>query len=134
VFEVTDTQFVGEAIAHHGRLTEGELAVGDAVRTRVYSEWREEIRRQHTSAHLLQRALKDVLGEGIVQAGSWVGHRSRCASIFLSPSGRLTPLQRRAVSERVNELIRADLHQEMRELPIEEAKATGAVTMAGRIR
>ena len=130
VFEVTDTRFVGEAIAHHGRLTEGELAVGDAVRTRVYSEWREEIRRQHTSAHLLQRALKDVLGEGIVQAGSWVGI-DRMRFDFLSPSGALTPLQRRAVSERVNELIRADLHQEMRELPIEEAKATGAVTMAG---
>jgi alanyl-tRNA synthetase len=130
VFEVTDTQFVGEAIAHHGRLTEGELAVGDAVRTRVYPEWREEIRRQHTSAHLLQRALKDVLGEGIVQAGSWVGI-DRMRFDFLSPGGALTPLQRRAVSERVNELIRADLHQEMRELPIEEAKATGAVTMSG---
>ncbi|HEX3550659.1 MAG TPA: DHHA1 domain-containing protein, partial [Candidatus Elarobacter sp.] len=40
-------------------------------------------------------------------------------------------LQRRAVTQRVNELIRADYHQEMRELPIEEAKSTGAITMAG---
>jgi alanyl-tRNA synthetase len=130
VFEVTDTQFVGDAVAHHGRLTEGELAVGDTVRTQVDAEWREEIRRQHTSAHLLQRALKDVLGEDVVQAGSWVGI-DRMRFDFRSPGGALTPLQRRAVSERVNELIRADYHQEMRELPIEEAKATGAVTMAG---
>jgi alanyl-tRNA synthetase len=130
VFEVTDTQFVGEAIAHHGRLIEGELAAGDRVHTRVYPEWREEIRRQHTSAHLLQRALKDVLGEEVVQAGSWVGI-DRMRFDFRNPSGALTPLQRRAVTERVNELIRADYHQEMRELPIEEAKATGAVTMAG---
>jgi alanyl-tRNA synthetase len=130
VFEVTDTQFVGEAIAHHGRLVEGELAAGDAVHTRVYSEWREEIRRQHTSAHLLQRALRDVLGEDVVQAGSWVGV-DRMRFDFRNPGGALTPLQRRAVTERVNELIRADFHQEMRELPIEEAKATGAVTMAG---
>jgi len=125
VFEVTDTQFVGEAIAHHGRLTQGELAAGDAVHTRVYPEWREEIRRQHTSAHLLQRALKDVLGDDVVQAGSWVGV-DRMRFDFRNPAGALTPLQRRAVTERVNELIRADYHQEMRELPIEEAKATGA--------
>ncbi len=130
VFEVTDTQFAGEAIAHHGRLSEGELGIGDAVRTRVYPEWREEIRRQHTSAHLLQRALKDVLGDDVVQAGSWVGI-DRMRFDFRNPGGALTPHQRRAVTERVNELIRADYHQEMRELPIEEAKATGAVTMAG---
>ncbi len=130
VFEVTDTQFVGEAIAHHGRLVAGVLTAGAPVRTRVYPEWREEIRRHHTSAHLLQRALKDVLGEEIVQAGSWVGI-DRMRFDFRSPSGALTPLQRRAVTQRVNELIRADYHQDMRELPIDEAKRTGAITMAG---
>ena len=130
VFEVTDTQFVGEAIAHHGRLVSGVLAAGDDVHTSVYPEWREEIRRHHTSAHLLQRALKDVLGEDVVQAGSWVGI-DRMRFDFRSPRGALTPLQRRAVTQRVNELIRDDLHQTMNELPIEEAKATGAITMAG---
>jgi alanyl-tRNA synthetase len=130
VFEVTDTQYVGEAIAHHGRLTSGAIAAGDAVQTSVYPEWREEIRRHHTSAHLLQRALKDVLGDDVVQAGSWVGV-DRMRFDFRSPSGALTPQQKRAVTQRVNELIRADHHQDMTELPIEEAKATGAITMAG---
>ncbi|MDB5027036.1 MAG: alanine--tRNA ligase, partial [Candidatus Eremiobacteraeota bacterium] len=130
VFEVTDTQFVGEAIAHHGRVTNGAFAAGEPVHTNVYPEWREEIRRHHTSAHLLQRALRDVVGEDIVQAGSWVGV-DRMRFDFRSPGGALTPQQRRAVTQRVNELIRADYHQEMRELPIDEAKATGAVTMAG---
>ena len=130
VFEVTDTQFVGEAIAHHGRMVSGVIAVGDLAHTEVDPEWRAEIRRHHTSAHLLQRALKDVLGEDVIQAGSWVGV-DRMRFDFRNPSGALTPLQRRAVTQRVNELIRADYHQEMRELPIEEAKATGAVTMAG---
>ena len=129
-FDVLDTQFVGEAIAHHGRLTAGALSVGDAAHTSVFPEWREEIRRHHTSAHLLQRALKDVLGEEIVQAGSWVGI-DRMRFDFRSPAGALSPDQRRAVTQRVNELIRADYHQEMRELPIEEAKSTGAITMAG---
>src|ERR1035437_4259629 len=50
---------------------------------------------------------------------------------FRRPTGALTPLQRRAVTQRVNELIRADYHQEMRELSIEDAKATSAITMAG---
>jgi alanyl-tRNA synthetase len=130
VFEVTDTQYVGEAIAHHGRLASGTLAVGDAVHTTVYPEWREEIRRHHTSAHLLQRALKDVLGEEVQQAGSWVGV-DRMRFDFRNPAGALTPVQKRAVTQRVNEMIRADYHQDMRELPIEEAKATGAITMAG---
>ena len=130
VFEVTDTQFLGDAIAHHGRLVAGELTVGEAAHTTVYPEWREEIRRHHTSAHLLQRALKDVLGDEVVQAGSWVGV-DRMRFDFRSASGALSPEQRRAVTQRVNELIRADFHQEMNELPIEEAKATGAITMAG---
>jgi alanyl-tRNA synthetase len=129
-FEVSDTQFVGDAIAHHGRLLTGVLAVGDAVHTHVSPEWRAEIRRHHTSAHLLQRALKDVLGEDVVQAGSWVGV-DRMRFDFRSPSGALSPQQRRAVTQRVNELIRDDFHQTMRELPIAEAKETGAITMAG---
>jgi alanyl-tRNA synthetase len=130
VFEVTDTQFVGEAISHHGRLVDGTLAVGDAVQTTVYPEWREEIRRHHTSAHLLQRALKDVLGEEVNQAGSWVGI-DRMRFDFRSPVGALSAEQKRAVTQRVNELIREDHHLVTRELPIEEAKATGAITMAG---
>ena len=130
VFEVTDTQYVGEAIAHHGRVTAGSFSPGDAVRTSVYPEWRAEIRRHHTSAHLLQRALKDVLGEDVQQAGSWVGV-DRMRFDFRSPGGALSAAQKRAVTQRVNEMIRDDHHQDMNELPIEEAKRTGAITMAG---
>ncbi len=130
VFEVTDTQYVGEAIAHHGRVTAGSFSPGDAVRTSVYPEWRAEIRRHHTSAHLLQRALKDVLGEEVQQAGSWVGV-DRMRFDFRSPGGALSAAQKRAVTQRVNEMIRDDHHQDMNELPIEEAKRTGAITMAG---
>jgi alanyl-tRNA synthetase len=79
---------------------------------------------------LLQRALKDVLGDDVVQAGSWVGV-DRMRFDFRSPAGALTAQQKRAVTQRVNELIRDDHHQDMTELPIDEAKATGAITMAG---
>ena len=129
-FDVADTQYMGEAIAHSGKVVEGEISVGDAVTARVAQEWRREIRRHHTSAHLLQRALKDVLGDEVNQAGSWVGI-DRMRFDFRWPKGALTPDQRRAVAHRVNEMIRDDAHLVTRVLPLEEAKKTGAVWMAG---
>jgi len=129
-FEVRDTQYVGEAIAHHGVMTAGTIATGERVRTEVHDWWRREIRRHHTSAHLLQRALKAVLGEDVNQAGSWVGI-DRMRFDFRWPGGALSPEQKRAVAHRVNEMIRDDSHLETRILPLEEAKRTGAIWMAG---
>jgi alanyl-tRNA synthetase len=129
-FDVTDTQAAHEAIVHHGVVRRGAFAVGDLVETLVFPEWRAEIRRHHTSAHLLQRALRDVLGNDVVQAGSWVGI-DRMRFDFRSPGGALTPDQRRRVVQRVNEMIRDDYRLETRELPIDEAVATGAIAMAG---
>jgi alanyl-tRNA synthetase len=130
LFDVYDTQYMGEAIAHYGRVVDGEFAAGDRVRAGVLESWRREIRRHHTSAHLLQRALKDVLGDEVNQAGSWVGI-DRMRFDFRSPKGALTPEQRRAVAHRVNEMIRDDAHLVTRVLPLEEARKTGAVWMAG---
>jgi alanyl-tRNA synthetase len=130
LFEVSDTQMQGEAIAHQGKLVRGSMRVGDLLHTQVYPEWRREIRRHHTSAHLLHRALKDVLGEDTAQAGSWVGI-DRMRFDFRSPGGALTPQQKREIARRVNDMIRDDVPLETRVLPIEEAKATGAVMMFG---
>jgi alanyl-tRNA synthetase len=129
-FEVRDTQYMGDAIAHHGVVTEGAIAAGETVRAAVWDWWRREIRRHHTSAHLLQRALKDVLGEEVNQAGSWVGI-DRMRFDFRWPGGALTGEQKRAVAHRVNEMIRDDAHLVTRVLPLEEAKRTGAIWMAG---
>jgi len=129
-FEVRDTQYMGDAIVHHGAVVQGAFAVGDSVLTSVSARWRREIRRHHTSAHLLQRALKDVLGEDVNQAGSWVGI-DRMRFDFRWPGGALSPQQKREVARRVNEMIRDDAHLVTRVLPIEEAKKTGAIWMAG---
>jgi len=129
-FVVLDTQFAGEAIAHRGRLRDGTLAVGDAVHTAVDAGWREEIRRHHTSAHLLQRALKDVLGDEVAQAGSWVGI-DRMRFDFRSPVGALTPSQKRDVVSRVNAMIRDDHHAITTVMSAAEAAASGAISMAG---
>jgi len=104
--------------------------LGDRVLTAVHSEWREEIRRHHTSAHLLQRALRDIIGDEVVQAGSWVGI-DRMRFDFRSPVGALNAQQKRAVTQRVNELIRDDYRLETDELSIEEAHQSGAISMAG---
>ena len=130
IFEVADTQFIGDAIAHHGKLQRGVLRRGERVHAAVDPVWREEIRRHHTSAHLLQRSLKDVLGDEVVQAGSWVGI-DRMRFDFRWPGGALSIEQKNAIARRVNEIIREDHHLRTRELPIEEAKKTGALTMAG---
>jgi alanyl-tRNA synthetase len=78
----------------------------------------------------LQRALKDVLGDDVNQAGSWVGI-DRMRFDFRWPKGALTTEQRRAVAHRVNEMIRDDAHLVTRVLPLEEARKTGAIWMAG---
>ena len=129
-FEVADTQYVGEAIAHIGAARSGELRIGDRVTTEVYAEWRREIRRHHTSAHLLQRALKDVLGDDVTQAGSWVGI-DRMRFDFRWPHGALELAQKHEIARRVNEMIRDDTPLETRVLPIEEARASGAIMMFG---
>lgn len=129
-FDVGDTQYMGEAIAHQGSLISGTLAIGTRVRTAVHAAWRREIRRHHTSAHLLQRALKDELGEDVVQAGSWVGI-DRMRFDFRWPAGALSPEQKRAVARRVNQMIRDDAHLQTQVLSPEEARKTGAISMAG---
>src|SRR6202790_2004005 len=130
VFEVTDTQYVGEAIAHHGRLVAGDLGVGNGVHTSVDPEWRAEIRRHHTSALLLPRPVKDVLGDDVVQAGSWVGV-DRMRFDFRSPGGALGPSQKRDIVARVNALIRDDHHLVTKIMTPAEASASGAISMAG---
>ncbi len=129
-FDVQDTQYLGEAIAHHGVVTSGEISVGEHVSTAVHDWWRREIRRHHTSAHLLQRALKDELGDDVAQAGSWVGI-DRMRFDFRWPGGALTPQQKRSIAHRVNEMIRDDSHLVTRVLPSDQAKESGAIWMAG---
>ncbi|HUY11085.1 MAG TPA: alanine--tRNA ligase, partial [Candidatus Dormibacteraeota bacterium] len=129
-FDVEDTQYLGDAIVHIGRLRSGELRVGNTATTSVHDWWRREIRRHHTSAHLLQRALRDILGDDVAQAGSWVGI-DRMRFDFRWSAGALSAEQRRAVAHRVNEMIRDDTALLTKELPIEEAKRTGAIWMFG---
>src|SRR5438309_6939252 len=71
--EVYDVQHQGDALAHYATVASGSIAVGESVEAEVDEERRWATMRHHSATHLLHRALRQVLGEGAVQAGSYVG-------------------------------------------------------------
>jgi alanyl-tRNA synthetase len=111
-------------------MREGHLAIGETVDAFVDPSWRREIRRHHTVTHLLQRALKDVAGDGVAQRGSAV-FPDRTRFDFDSPVGALGKEQRAQVAARVNDLIRADHHLSVEVMPFAAAAERGAVFMQG---
>ncbi|MBV8669024.1 MAG: alanine--tRNA ligase [Candidatus Eremiobacteraeota bacterium] len=132
-FEVADTQYQDKTyqrIFHRGRLSAGALRVGDAVDAVVDPAWRREIRRHHSVTHLLQRALKEILGDSVAQRGSAV-YPDHTRFDFDAPGGGLTTAQETEVETRVNELIRSDYHRSVEIMPFAQAVARGAVYMKG---
>ena len=120
---VEDTQRVGDAIVHVGRL-EGELGSGEAVTARVDDERRWAAARNHTATHLLHRALRDVLGEQAKQAGSWVGPDGLR---FDFPASAPTPREQlRQVERIVNGQVRRNAPVTPTEMSLAEAQALGA--------
>ena len=72
IFQVEDTQKHGKIFLHIGKIESGKFKVGDEVDACVDSDFRQAVARAHTATHLLQAALREVLGEHIKQAGSLV--------------------------------------------------------------
>jgi alanyl-tRNA synthetase len=132
-FLVTDTQYQDKTyqrIMHHGTMSSGSLRQGDRVDAFVDAKWRREIRRHHSVTHLMQRALKEALGDAVAQRGSAV-YPDHTRFDFDSPRGALTKEQERQVEARINELIRADYHISVAVMPFAEAVARGAIYMKG---
>jgi alanyl-tRNA synthetase len=133
VFEVSDTQYRDKTygdILHFGAVRSGTLGLGEAVDALVDPGWRREIRRHHTVTHLLQRALKDIVGETVAQRGSAV-FPDRTRFDFDSPIGALSKDKRAQVAARVNELIRSDHHRAVQVMPLAQAIQSGAIYMKG---
>ncbi|MDD6146593.1 MAG: alanine--tRNA ligase [Oscillospiraceae bacterium] len=131
VFEVTATTKTGDGvILHHGVITEGDgVAVGDSAHCMVDRAKREAIMRNHTSAHLLQAALRAVLGTHVEQAGQLVdSHIVRFDFVHFSA---MTEEEISAVETKVNEVILSAVDVMVKEMPIEEAKAMGAMALFG---
>ncbi|MEG1069674.1 MAG: alanine--tRNA ligase [Ruthenibacterium sp.] len=114
---------------HTCTLEDGMIRVGDVVNAAVDAERRYAIMRNHTSAHLLQKALREVLGAHVHQAGSYEDNE-RVRFDFTHFSA-VTPQELEAVETIVNEKIFASLPVTVKEVPIKEAKEMGAMALFG---
>jgi alanyl-tRNA synthetase len=120
---------VGEVAVHKGTVEEGFIRTNTQAQAVVQGERRLDVARNHTGTHLLHRALKEVLGDTVGQAGSLVApERLRFDFTYSNP---VTPEQLQQIQHIVNEKVRADLPVEVEVLGIEQAKASGAVMMFG---
>ena len=130
VFTVADTKkTANKVVLHHGTLTAGELAVGDKVDAAVDAARRADIMRNHTAAHLLQAALRRVLGTHVEQAGQLVND-TRMRFDFTHFSA-MTAEELAKVEALVNAWILADTATDIREMPIADARAMGAMALFG---
>lgn len=130
VIDVTVTKKLPDgAVIMIGSVTEGTVTVGDAVTFAVANDRKNDIARNHTATHLLHAALKQVLGDHVNQAGSYVGP-DRLRFDF-SHFSQVTEEELKEVESIVNEQILASKAVEIEELPIEEAKKKGAMALFG---
>ncbi len=110
-------------------LKKGSVKVGDNAFLSVDEKRRKAIMRNHTSAHLLQKALRDVLGEHVHQAGSYVDeHRVR---FDFTHFNALNEIELREIEDLINEKIFEAIPVTMNEMTIKEAKEMGALALFG---
>ena len=128
-FAVERAMPLGESILHLGKMTRGQVSLGDAATAHVDVPRRQSIRRNHTATHLLQAALRSTLGEHVSQSGSLVApDRLRFDfSHHEAPSAEVL----RQVEDIVNEWILADQEVISCEMPITEAREAGAIALFG---
>ena len=129
-FKVEDTvKLLGGKIGHIGVMTKGMIKDGDKVTLEVDAKKRALSARNHSATHLLQKALRTVLGTHVEQAGSSV-NEDRLRFDFTHFSA-MTAEELKKVEDIVNEQISKGLDVIVKNMPIEEAKKTGAQALFG---
>ena len=129
-FDVEDTSKNADGIyIHSGTVKEGVVSVGNTVNAQIDADRRKSVMRNHTAAHLLQAALREVLGTHVEQAGQLVNDKEvRFDFTHFNP---LTTEELSRVEAIVNKEIFACAPVSMQEMPIEEAKKMGAMMLFG---
>jgi alanyl-tRNA synthetase len=123
---VEDTQKPIEgAIAHIGTVVTGEVRIGEKATASVDADRRHQIMRHHSATHLLHKALRETLGEDVVQRGSWVGPDHTTFDIPLNRAITKEELSR--ITGRVSEKVREALPFHESQKPYKEAVAQGAM-------
>jgi len=128
-YQVMGTKKFGSHFGHEGKLGMGELKVGDTVNARVEGPRRQATALNHSATHLLHAALRTALGDHVTQKGSLVTHE-RTRFDFSHPQP-VTAEELIAIESMVNREIRQNEVVETRVMPIEEAKAAGAMALFG---
>ena len=129
-FKVKDTiHLQGGKIGHIGHMVSGMFQTGETVTLKVNEENRSLIGRNHSATHLLQKALRTVLGSHVEQAGSYVD-AGRLRFDFTHFSA-MTPEEIKKVEDMVNAEISASLPVETQVMTLDEAKKTGAMALFG---
>lgn len=129
-FLVVDTAKNADGIfLHSGKVDRGVISVGDSAFASINAERRNSIKRNHTAAHLLQAALRKVLGTHVQQAGQLVNAME--VRFDFTHFNALTPEEISEVEFLVNQFIMQAEKVESIEMPIEEAKKMGAMMLFG---
>ena len=128
--DVTDTQKkLGSIFVHIGKVTQGKISVSDVVDMRIDVTRRDAIRANHSATHLLHAALHHHISKNVVQKGSSVNEAG--LRFDISHGSPLTEEQITQIVDEVNERIWMNSEVTTRLLPIDEAKALGAMAMFG---
>jgi alanyl-tRNA synthetase len=128
--EITDTQRpMPDIIVHHAKVKKGKLKKGAKLTLAIDSERRRDVRRNHTATHLLHKALREVLGEHVKQAGSMVAP-DRLRFDF-SHFQALTKEELKEVEEHANAAVRQNFSVSPCELDYDEAISQGALAFFG---
>lgn len=129
-FEVTDVQKnKGGKFLHYGKIVSGSVSVEDEVVAAIDTARRAAIMRAHSATHLLQKALRDVLGDHVHQAGSLV-EPDRLRFDFTHFSA-ISGEEMAKITNEVLEMVMDGMNVDIREMPIEEAKKSGATALFG---
>ncbi len=130
IIRINDTKKeAGDVIVHHGVVEKGSVKIGDGLNLLVNNTRRSAIRANHSATHLMHEALRRVLGEHVSQKGSQVTP-DRLRFDF-SHSISMTPEQRKAVEDMVNDRVRANEEVITRILTPDEAMREGAMALFG---
>jgi len=128
--EVLDVQKpVANLFSHRVQVRSGEVAVGDAATTFVDADYRRGATQAHSATHLVNAALREILGPEALQAGSY--NKAGYMRLDFSWSQPISPDTRSEIEDVVNTAIRSDLEVATRVLPIDEARALGAQALFG---
>jgi len=128
-FDVVDTKKTVDGIFTHVGTANDTISVGDKVNVKIDVARREAIRRNHTAAHLLQAALRKVLGTHVEQAGQLVNEKA--VRFDFTHFSALTAEETQQVETLVNTAILDGIVVDNREMPIDEARALGAMALFG---